>query len=229
MFRDELGVPSIPAYADVKKFIFDLHSDTSNSLFPLDSVWAEHGTWDGDGYNFRAYDGAIRNYYGFRTKSAADYVRTAQTVNADSYRAMFEAANSRMWDITSGVMLWKLNSSYPDVTWQIYHWYLNPNAAYYYTKKACEPLHVQLNANDFAVSVVNTYDTQIKDLTVKATVYDFNARIRWSRQEEINMGPSRYQEVFIVPQLSKITPVYFVKLELVNTTGKSNLTEKRKS
>jgi exo-1,4-beta-D-glucosaminidase len=191
-----------------------------NPLFPLDSVWAEHGVWDGNGYAFKAYDNAIRNLYGFNTKSVADYARIAQIVNADGYRAMFEAANSRMWNITSGVMLWKLNSSYPDVLWQIYDWYLNPNAGYYFTKKACEPLHIQMNANDYQVSVINTYHKPINNLKVRAMLYDFNLKVRWEREQEINMGEDRYQDVFSVPQLSKITPIYFVKLELIDKTGK---------
>ena len=34
-------------------------------------------------------------------KTAKEYADNAQFLNADGYRAMFEAANHRMWDITS--------------------------------------------------------------------------------------------------------------------------------
>ena len=220
MFHNELGMDAIPTLSSLKKFIFNLGSDTANPSFPLDSVWAEHGAWDQNGYAFRAYDNAIRSYYGFEDKNIADYVRTAQIVNADNYRAMFEAANSRMWDITSGVMIWKLNASYPDFAWEMYDWYLNPNTGYYYVKRACEPLHIQMNANDYTVSVINTFKRPINNLTVRATVYDSDLNERWSRQIEIDMGADRYQEVFRVPQLSKITPVYFVRLELIDQRGK---------
>lgn len=220
MFRNELGVDAIPTLSSLKKFIFNLGSDTANPLFPLDSVWAEHGAWDGDGYAFKAYDHAIRNYYGFKTKSVADYARIAQLVNADSYRAMFEAANSRMWNITTGVMIWKLNASYPDLAWEIYDWFLNPNAGYYFVKKACEPLHIQMNANDYEVSIINTYHRPINNLNVRVRLYDFNLKIWWEREIKINVGANRYQEVFSVPQPSEITPVYFVKLELIDGTGK---------
>lgn len=220
MFRNELGVPAVPTLSSLKKFIFNLGSDKENPYFPLDSVWAEHGAWDRNGYAFRAYDNAIRNYYGFKTKRVDDYARTAQLVNADSYRAMFEAANSRMWDITSGVMIWKLNASYPDFAWEIYDWFLNPNAAYYYVKRACEPLHIQMNANDYKVSVINTYPRPINNVTVQVRLYDFNLKVRWECEKKINLGPDRYQEVFAVPQLSKITPIYFIRLELIDTSGR---------
>lgn len=220
MFRDELGIPSVPTLSSMKKFINNLGEDKNNPIFPLDSVWSEHGAWDVDGNFYKGYDDAIRNVYGFKTKCADDYVRTAQFVNADGYRAMFEAANARMWDITSGVMLWKLNSAAPEVLWLIYDWYLNPNAAYYFTKKACEPLHIQMNANDFQVSVINAQLKSINNLKVSAKVYDFDLKEKWSREEKINISENRFQEVFRVPQLSDISPVYFVKVELTDKSGK---------
>jgi len=221
MFHNELGMDAIPTLSSLKKFIFNLGNDTANPFFPLDSVWAEHGAWDGGGYAFKAYDNAIRNIYGFQTKSVSDYARIAQLVNADNYRAMFEAANSRMWNITTGVMIWKLNASYPDFAWEMYDWYLNPNAGYYYVKNACEPLHIQMNANDHEVSVINTYHNSFNGLKVRARVYDFNMNIKWKREIEINLGSDRYQEVFSIPQLSKISSVYFVRLELLDKTGKT--------
>ena len=220
MFHNELGIPAVPTLSSLKKFIFNLGRDTANPLFPLDSVWAEHGTWDENGYAFRAYHNAVRNYYGFRAHDIGDYVRAAQLVNADNYRAMFEAAGSRMWDITSGVMIWKANASYPDFAWEMYDWFLNPNAGYYYVKKACEPLHIQMNANDHDVSVINTYHTPIHNAMATVRVYDSSLKVMWQQTAKIDVGPDRYQEVFRVPQQSKITPVYFVRLQLLSQTGK---------
>ncbi len=219
MFRNELGIPAIPTLSSLKKFIFNVGRDKGNPLFPLDSVWAEHGAWDGNGYAFRAYDNAIRSLYGFNSKSIKEYVRAAQMVNADGYRAMFEAANSRMWDITSGVMLWKLNSASPEILWNIYDWYLNPNAAYYFSRRALEPLHIQMNANDCMISVINTHSNPINNLKVKASIYDFNMNIKWEREEVINIKENCYSEIFRIPQLAKITPVYFVKLKLLDEKG----------
>lgn len=219
MFHNEQGMDAVPTLSSLKKFIFNLGRDTATQYFPLDSVWAEHGAWDLDGYAFRAYYDAICHIYGFHTKSVADFARIAQLVNADNYRAMFEAANSRMWNITSGIMIWKLNASYPDFAWEIYDWFLNPNAGYYYVKSACQPLHVQLNANDMGVSVINTRLKPVDDLTVRARVYDSRMKLRWDRRMKIDIGAGRYQEVFTVPRLADITPIYFVRLQLLGASG----------
>ncbi|MEG0889686.1 MAG: glycoside hydrolase family 2 TIM barrel-domain containing protein, partial [Bacteroides sp.] len=121
MFRNELGMPSIPMYNSLKKFIPTAEDTThvNSPIFPLDSIWAEHGAWDVSNYCYRSYDNAIRTLFG-DPKNTKQYADNAQYINADGYRAMFEAANHRMWDITSGVMIWKLNSCWPDVCWQIY-------------------------------------------------------------------------------------------------------------
>ena len=221
MFHNELGMDAVPTLGSLKKFIFKLGTAPADSLFPLDSVWAEHGAWDGGGYAFKAYYYAIKNYYGFENGSVSDFCRAAQLVNADNYRAMYEAANARMWDITSGTMIWKLNASYPDFAWEMYDWYLNPNSSYYYVKRACEPVHIQLDANNYEVDVINNFQMSIPSVTVRVIVYDSNLDVKWDRSENLNVGADRYRKVLDVPRLSGLTPVYFVRLELLDAAGKT--------
>ncbi len=212
-FRNELGVASVPVYSSLKKFIPRFSTDVKNVHFPLDSTWAEHGAWDDNNYAFRGYDNAIRTLYG-KPVSVEDYARKAQYVNANSYRAMFEAANHRMWTITSGVMLWKLNDCWPSVLWQLYDWYLCQNAAYYYSQKAMEPVHIQMNANNRMVSIINTRHAGLDSLVVLVSVVDLDMNVVWSRSEPASIAADSYKELFSVPTGKISTPVYFVKLEL---------------
>jgi exo-1,4-beta-D-glucosaminidase len=219
MFRNELGVPSVPTYSSMKKFIFDLGKGEKNEIYPLDKNWAHHGAWDGDGYAYRAYDKAIRSQYG-DPASAKDYIRKAQYVNAGSYRAMYEAANHKMWDITTGVMLWKLNSTWPTVLWQLYDWFLNPTSAYYFAKKALEPLHIQLNENDHTVAVINATHKKYDGLTAEVKVFNFELNELWSNEIVFDMEEDRYTNLFTLPALKNLTETYFVKLTLKNKSGK---------
>lgn len=222
MFRNELGVPSVPTYTSMKKFIFDLGEGPKNEVYPLDKNWAHHGAWDdidGHSYVFRPYDVAIRSRYG-DAKSAKDYIFKSQIVNGASYRAMFEAANHRMWDVTQGIMLWKLNSTWPTVVWQLYDWFLNPTAAYYYSKKALEPLHIQLNEDDFSVSIINAQHTSLTNLKADVKVYDFDLNVKWKKEQSFNIGEDQYKELFKVPELkSTKSDTYFVKLILSDKKG----------
>jgi hypothetical protein len=213
MFRNELGVPAVSTLNSMKKYIFDLGKGEKNAIYPLDKKWAYHDAWDGDGYAFKAYDNAIRQQYG-EPETAEDYIRNAQYVNAGSYRAMFEAYNHRMWDITSGVMIWKLNATWPQVLWQIYDWFLNPNAAYYYTKRALEPIHIQLNEHNLMVSVINTIHKEHPDLTASVKVLNYDLKVKWEKEEKFTIGESCYKELFQLPEMAGLTPVYYVKLVL---------------
>lgn len=220
MFRNELGVPAVSTLNSMKKYIFDLGKGEKNKIYPLDKKWAYHDAWDGNGYAFRAYDRAIRDEYG-QPATAEAYIRNAQYVNAGSYRAMFEAYNHRMWDITSGVMIWKLNATWPQVLWQIYDWFLNPNAAYYFTKRALEPVHIQLNEHNHMVSVINTRHRELKDLNASIMVLDYNMKTKWEKEEKFTIGESRYKELCKIPELSDLTAVYFVKLVLKDSAGRA--------
>jgi beta-galactosidase/beta-glucuronidase len=219
MFRDELGVPAVSTLGSMKKYIFDLGRGEKNAIYPLDKKWAYHDAWDGNGYAYRAYDNAIRQEYG-QPSTAEEYIRNAQYVNAGSYRAMFEAYNHRMWDITSGVMIWKLNATWPQVLWQIYDWFLNPNAAYYYTKKALEPVHIQLNENNFMVSVINTKQKEQKNLTASVKVLNSDLKVKWEKEEKFTMGENCFRELFSLPDIEGLTPVCFVKLVLKDADNK---------
>jgi hypothetical protein len=218
MFRNEMGVPAVSTLSSMKKYIFDLGQGPKNEIYPLDKKWAYHDAWDGDGYAFKAYDEAIREQFG-QPSSAEEYIRHAQYINAGSYRAMYEAANHRMWDITSGIMIWKLNATWPQVLWQIYDWFLNPNAGYFYAKKAMEQLHIQLNENNLTVSVINRNHIEYSNLTVSVNVFDFNMNNKWSNEQKISINQDCYRELLRLPEMSNLTPIYFVKLDLKDQNG----------
>ena len=104
--------------------------------FPLNHIWGYHDACEGNG-KYSLYDNAIRKRYG-EPKDLADYIKKGQLVNAENYRAVFESVNHAM-ERVAGVILWKANPAWPSVMWQLYDWYLSPNAGYYYTKKHVNP------------------------------------------------------------------------------------------
>lgn len=221
MFKNELGMPAPPVYENLRKFIptVDKPFDIRDRLWPLDSVWAEHGAWCVNNFVYRGFDNAIRTFYS-DPESAEDYALKAQLLSADGYRAMIEAANRRAWDITTGVMLWKLNSCWPDVAWQVYDWYLTPNAAYYFTKKAMEPLHLQLNSNSDIVTLVNTTPRAEGPLVAEATITDFFLKEQWSRRDTVSIAPDSYSDIFKLPNPARLAAVYLVTLRLSDTSGR---------
>jgi hypothetical protein len=182
VFKDEVGVPSQPVFSSLKKMIPNLVSDTTLP-FPLNNTWGYHDACAGNG-KYQIYYKAIVDRYG-KPRSFRDYSQQAQLVNANSYRAIFESANSKLTK-TGGVLLWKLNSAWPSVMWQIYDWYLNPNAGYYYTQKANEMLHVQFDLDDSTVVVVNKYHTNKQNLSLDVSLYNGQGQKWYSHDRKLN-------------------------------------------
>lgn len=216
MFNTEVSIATYPPVSSLKKFIPKLVTDCKEKPAPLpvDETWAHHDAseWMQD------YDPAIRRLYG-EPKDLEDYCMKAALVSAAQHRAWSEAANHRMWTITSGLWQWKLNSCWPSVGWQIYDWYLRPLASAYYYRTAYEPLHVQLSPLDSMVTVINRRPNAERGMTVHVAVYDSYSKRCWEKDATVDAAADNYTDVFTVPLIDGLTPVYFVDLKLRNAAG----------
>jgi exo-1,4-beta-D-glucosaminidase len=217
MFMLESGAPSVPPMDSLSKFIPDLDSAPDSDRYPLTPAWAHHDAC----HYFKPFDDAVRRIFG-RPKNVVDYCRKAAVLSADQHRAMYEAANHRMWDITSGVSEWKLNAAWPSVEWQIYDWFLKPMPSFYYIRKACEPLHVQLTPLDSMVSIINHRLEAQNGLEVVARVYEADGKLRWEKSLKTDVPTNSCKEVCDVPPATAWLggqPIYFVKLQLKDARG----------
>jgi len=214
MFMMESGSASLPPIDSLRRFIPDLGKTPQGVPFPLNATWAHHGA----NHYYKPYDQAVRRIHG-EPESVADYCLKGHLVTADTHRAMFEAVNHRMWDITSGFTQWKVNACWPSVQWQIYDWFLKPMVSYYYIKKACAPLHVQLSPLDSMVTVINnTFQTQ-GDLEVRVRVFDLATKPQWEKKDKVRVEANSYRDAFPIQKPADPTGVYFVKLELLAPDG----------
>ncbi|MCS7305318.1 MAG: beta galactosidase jelly roll domain-containing protein [Thermoguttaceae bacterium] len=216
MFMLETGAPSVPPIESLRRFLPDLDkADPASPVYPLTDAWAHH---DACSY-FKPFDEALRRIFG-QPKSVAEYCRWANLLSYDQHRAMFEAAQHRMWDITSGFSQWKLNACWPSVEWQLYDWYLRPMVSFFAVRKACEPVHVQMEPVDRMVQVVNNRFTPMEGLRVQARLLDFESRLRWQRQANLDIPANCFRDVFAIEVPEDISPVYFVRLDLADRNGR---------
>jgi exo-1,4-beta-D-glucosaminidase len=129
---------------------------------------------------------------------------------------MFEAANHRMWDLTSGFLEWKLNACWPSIQWQIYDYFLRPTASYYAIKRAAAPVSVLLCPLDRTVSVVNNTRRSLTGYTCEVCVLDLDATVRWRTKARVDRAPDSVGKVLALPDIPAPTSVYFVHLELLD-------------
>lgn len=218
VFKDETGIPSQPPYETLPLIINNLVPD-STLPFPLNNTWGYHDACVGNGH-YDTYYNAMAERYGSPV-SLKDFSEKMQLVNANGYRGIFEAAGHKLNE-TGGVMLWKINAAFPSVIWQVYDWYLNPNAGYYFMQRSCEPVHIQLNLDDSVVAIINrTYKAQTS-LTANVTVFDLNSKILFSQNQSINLKSTDVEKTISLEKvLTKVKGISFVVLNLKNALGKT--------
>lgn len=215
MFSTEIPfLASLPPVDSLRRFIPDLWDAQPGPVFPLNATWAHHGA---NSY-FKNFDTFSRRMYG-EPENLEDYCMKGHLVTAEHHRAVSEAVNHRLWDITSGSWEWKVNSSFPDVQWQIYDWYLRPMVSLYYYRLAFEPLHLQYSYLDRKVTLLNQTLKPQADLEAQAQLYDLNGKLLWENKAPAQIAPNTYADLFSVPALNELTPVYFLRLVLKGSFG----------
>src|SRR5581483_5612959 len=153
-----------------------------------------------------------------KAKNLADYVMKSQVMEYEGERAMFEAYARNKYAAT-GVVQWMLNNAWPSIIWHLYDWYLRPGGGYYGTKKANEPLHVQYSYDDRSVVVVNSYYKPMGGYTVSAKVENLDGSQKFSKSAPVEIAPDSSTRVFALPEISGLSDVYFVTLELRGRDG----------
>ena len=167
VFKDETGIPSMVTWDILPKIIPNLVWDKTLP-FPLNNSWGYHDAATGNGKWDLYYKEMVKRYG--EPSSMEDFCNKMQLMNAIGYQGIFEAAGHKLNDI-GGVMLWKLNAAFPSVVWQVYDWYLQPNAGYYFMQNACEPLHIQLNLSSLKVTVLNRKYKTASNLAASVQIY----------------------------------------------------------
>jgi len=219
VFKDETGIPSQPPYTTLAKTIPNLVWDTKLP-FPLNDSWGYHDAATGAA-QYDNYINEMVKRYG-QPSTMVNFSDKMQLMNAVGYQGIFEAAGHKLTE-TGGVMLWKLNAALPSVVWQIYDWYLEPNAGYYAMQNAVEPLHIQFNQNDSTAAVINRMHHATGILSAKAEIYDVDSkRLNSFTISHIGFADEGTQEVIKLKEALKAAKgVSFVVLNLTDATGKT--------
>jgi beta-galactosidase/beta-glucuronidase len=217
VFKDETGLPSQPPYTTLPKVITNLVWDTKLP-FPLNNSWGYHDACTGAAKYDTLYMDMVKRYG--PPSSMENFSDKMQLMNATGYQGIFEADGHKL-NQTGGVMLWKLNSALPSVVWQIYDWFLEPNAGYYAMQNACEPIHIQFNQDDSTVMVINRTFKGTGSLTVEANVYSVNSKLLYSKTAKVSLNTTGTASAMPLKSvLENKNELCFVVLSLKDASGK---------
>ncbi|MGD0755643.1 MAG: sugar-binding domain-containing protein [Bacteroidales bacterium] len=218
VFKDETGIPSQPPYNIMSKIIPDLVWD--NKLpFPLNNTWGYHDAATGNGRWDLYYKEMVKRYG--EPVNMEDFCNKMQLMNAVGYQGIFEAAGHKLNDI-GGVMLWKINAAFPSVVWQVYDWFLMPNAGYYFMQNACEPVHIQLNPVNLKVLAINRTYSTFPGLVAQIDIFDLDSKSIFHEEKNITLSSTDVKEATsLSSELIGTKGVKFVVLNLKDSKGNS--------
>jgi hypothetical protein len=173
--HSEMGSPDIPAMESLRAMM------PEDALWPPNRTWGEHDLGprepESAGSVFRHID---KSYGG--AKNVEEFVELAQFLDYEIYRAMFESqSHYRM-----GMLIWMSHSAWPSLLWQTYDYYLNPGAGYFGSRKGAEPLHIQWNAADETIEVVNYSGGDARGLTARVEVLNLDGSVRWEKTAPVD-------------------------------------------
>jgi exo-1,4-beta-D-glucosaminidase len=204
--------PAIPSLASRQKFLPDADA------WPPTANWSLH-YGGGEFANLKALDEAMTDVYA-KPASAADYERMAQTMAYDSERAMFESYSKSKY-FSTGVIQWMLNNAWPSMIWHLYDYYLNADAGYFATKKACEPLHIQYSYDDRSIVVVNSTYQPVEGLQASVQMHGLKWNELFSSKITLDSAADSSQRIVSIPENLYLGPerIFFIDLTLSDSTG----------
>ncbi len=213
-FSTELGLPNAPV-ADALRAMMP-----AADLWPISDSWAYHDWHQAHHGEVQAFMAALEKQFGAGT-CLEDFCRKAQMINYVGHRALFEGLNARLWRPSSGRLMWMSHPAWGSTAWQLYTADYDTNAAYFGARKACEPVHVQLNLDDHRIVVANTTRTALADVTATAELFDLHGRPLGRQQLVLAVPANATTEVFPLDKKpAGALPLFFVKLTLADAAGR---------
>ncbi|HEY2084217.1 MAG TPA: glycoside hydrolase family 2 TIM barrel-domain containing protein [Verrucomicrobiae bacterium] len=209
-FSTEIGASSIPSADEMRSFI------PAADLWPYSDLWAYHDLHaKGAGDHISTF-ARITARYGEPT-GLEDLCRKAQMLNFETFRAIYEGFNSRMWNDCSGVVVWMSQPSWPSLVWQFYSWDYDPNASIFGAKSGAEPVHIQMNIPDCKIAVVNHRTEPLTDVTASATIYDLSGHEELNHETVLTAAANTCSDAFTLDWPA--TGAHLVRLELRDNKG----------
>lgn len=213
-FSVETGTPSMSTAESFRASI------APEDVWPISDAWAYHDWHQSGNGDMAAFMVEMQEEFG-APANFDDFERKAQMLDYVSHRAIFEGMNAHLWAPNSGRMLWMTQPAWPSNTWQIFSHDYDTQSSYYGVKKACEPVHVQLDLSNDHVDVVNTTRVALAGVSVGAKVFSLDNKLLTQHEERKDIAANALTAGFPLELGQYLASgMVLVKLELRDASGK---------
>jgi hypothetical protein len=211
-FHSERGMPNVMTWESLQQTL------PESSLWPQNSQWGMHDYCLESAQAAASFNQMIEKAFG-QAKDGKEFTEHAQWINYNGYRGMFEGRSM----FRQGLLLWMSHPAWPSMVWQTYDYYLEPTAAYFGCKKACEPIHIQWNPVFDEIEVVNYNARDRVGLTAKAQVLNMDGSVQWEKETTLDCKEDSTVTCFKLKFPKTLSSVHFIKLTL--TEGSKVISE----
>ena len=217
-FHSEMGMPAVMNYEDMVRAMGEEAVEPVNTIEHPNAMYGLHdytlGKVANSAQSTDSFNELLANAFG-KPADAKRFAELAQWINYDGYRAMFESRG----EYRRGLLLWMSHPAWPSMVWQTYDYYFDPTGAYFGCKKACEPIHIQLNQLSREVEVVNYHAGDKAGLKAKVAVLEMGGKVVDGFETALDIPEDSTVVLGSLPVPEGVSPVYYVKLELSDAAG----------
>jgi Exo-beta-D-glucosaminidase Ig-fold domain/Glycosyl hydrolases family 2/Glycosyl hydrolases family 2, sugar binding domain len=219
-FNTECGTASIPDLESIQSWLPE--KDWFGVNFPNDD-WAEHDlvTGAGNAAGHGAFQNMVTTRYG-AYHNLPEFVRKAQLANYEDFRAMYESREVNMFAPCTAIITWMSNPAQPCFVWQVYDYTLDPFSSFFGVQKACEPIHIMMTQDAAnTVAVINNCVSPLKGFKARVQIYNLDGTKKYDETTPVpNAAATAATRLAAVPSPDGLSPVHFVKLDLLDAAGK---------
>ncbi len=212
LFKTETGSVSVPTLESIHGMM------PKKDWESINDDWAEHDFARGNSGS-QNYPAEMASRYG-AVANLADFVRKAQLMNYEAYRAMYEGRSAQMFHPTTAVITWMSNPAQPSFVWQLYHYDLEPNASLFAVKHANELVHIQFNEATGELQVVNNFPEPLTGAVAHVAIYNLDGTVAAQHEMKVTAPASAVTALGPVEFPASVSPVHFIKLDLDDAEGK---------
>lgn len=209
-FSVELGISSLSTLESLRASI------APPDQWPISDAWAYHDWHQSGNGDVHPMVQHLEEEFGAAV-DLPDFERKAQMLNYVDHRAIFEGFNQHLFAPNSGRLLWMTQPAWPSNEWQILSSDYDTQASFYGVKKACEPLHLQLDLSDYTVTGINTTGDAAHGLHATATVFDLAGRQLSTREVPLDLPSNKAVPLFPL-DLNALFPAEKTVLVLLQMT-----------
>jgi exo-1,4-beta-D-glucosaminidase len=198
--------PNIPPLASLKKML------PEEKLWPIDKEYWEYHSGRNEFVTLDRYRKAMRHRYG-PSSGVEDFAFKSQVMNYELMRPMFESFVAHK-PTSTGLIQWMLNSAWPEMYWQLYDTYLQPNGAFYAVRKACNPLHAIYRYHHEDIYLANEDLEDALNVTVQIRAFDIHSQQVYEDIWKGDIATNTSKFIYKLPEPEGLSSVWFLDLRV---------------